>query len=180
MVQMRVNWQKVFQGVRFSVHRVNLPARSGESVQRDACVTPEAVVILPIFDRDTVVMIRNERFAVGQTLWELPAGTVEYGEPIVECAGRELIEETGYRAGRLAHLVDFYPSPGICTENMHAYLAEDLQHVGQHLDDNEQIFVEVMPLSRSMQMVKDNTIRDGKTMAVLLYYQTFVASGSLD
>lgn len=167
--------REVYTGPRFAVHRVQLPGRDGEPVQRDAVVTCDAAVILPMLDPRTVVLIRNERFVVGQALWELPAGTVEPGEDPKVCADRELIEEAGYEAGRLTRLTQFYPSPGMCTENMHAYLAEDLTHVGQDLDANERIEVEAVPLERALRMIKDGVIRDGKTIAALLYYRTFVA-----
>ncbi len=166
-----VQSEVVFEGVRFDVHRVALPGRTGEAVTRDAVVTPGAVVILPVLDDQTVVLIRNERFAVGQTLWELPAGTIEAGEEPSLCARRELEEEAGYRAREIEPMIEFYPSPGICTEHMHAYLARGLEHVGQKLDQNERITVEAVALERSIQMVRDHTIRDGKTIAVLLYYR---------
>lgn len=168
--------QRVFEGVRFDVCRINLPGQDGRTVRREACTTADAVVIMPMLDERTVVLIRNERFAVDQTLWELPAGTIESGEPPLECAGRELIEETGYRAGHIEHLIDFFPSPGICTEQMHAFVGRELTHIGQDLDENERITAEVMLLDKSIQMVRDNTIRDGKTIATLLYYQMFFRS----
>ncbi len=171
---------RVFEGVRFDVYRVDLAGRGGRTVRRETCVTRDAVVILPMLDEQTVVLIRNERFAVDQNLWELPAGTIEpgtggAGEKPLACAVRELTEETGYRAARIEPLAAFYPSPGICTELMHAFVAHDLTHVGQQLDENERITVEVTPLAQSIQMVRDNTIRDGKTIATLLYYHTFTA-----
>ena len=166
--------EPVFQGIRFNIHQVELEGQRGRSVTRQMVVAPSAVVVLPLLDQQHVVLIRNERFAVGQTLWELPAGTIEPGEQPMDCAARELTEEAGYRAGKLEKLIDFYPSPGICTERMHAYMATDLQHVGQSLDDNERITVEVIPIKKSIQMIQDNTIRDGKTIATLLYYQTFL------
>ena len=165
--------QSFFEGARFDVIRVSLPTSDGSVILRDACVSADAVVILPLLDERTVVLIRNERFAVDQTLWELPAGTIEPSEQPTPCAQRELIEETGYEAATVDPLIDFYPSPGICTEKMHAFVARGLSHVGQQLEPNERITVEAIPLDRSIQMVKDNTIRDGKTIATLLYYHTF-------
>lgn len=169
---------RVYQGVRFDVHRVVLPGQGGPGVERDVVLASQAVVILPMLDDQTVALIRNERFAVGQTLWELPAGTVEQGEQPWACAERELIEEAGYRAAKLTPLMAFYPSPGICTEWMHAYVAQDLDHVGQDLDANERITVDVRPLVEAVQMVRDNTIRDAKTIATLLYYTTFIKAPS--
>ena len=128
-------------------------------------------------DAGTVVLIRNERFAVGQTLWELPAGTVEPGESLEACAHRELAEESGYEADRLTPMLAFYPTPGICTEMMTAYRAERLSFRGQALDDTERIVAEAMPLNDALRMIRDNRIRDAKTITTLLYHQVFGAEG---
>lgn len=154
--------------MRFDVHAVAVAGR-----RREAVVHPGAAVILPLFDDGSVAMIRNVRFAVDETLWELPAGTLEPDEDPAVCAARELTEETGYRAERIDKLTEFYSSPGICTERMHAYLARGLTHVGQDLDATEQIEVEVIAWDRTMQMVQAGEVRDGKTIAALLYWHTF-------
>ena len=167
----------VYQGVRFDVHAVEYPRRSGGVKRREVVAPPNAVVILPMLDDDTVVLIRNERFAVGQTLWELPAGTLEEGENPALCAARELVEETGYAAAQVERMIEFYSTPGFCTERLTAYLARDLTHKGQDLDETERITTEAAPLNRSIQMIRDNTIRDAKTIATLLYYQTFLRTG---
>ena len=163
----------VYQGVRFDVCALERTGQGGMVIGREAVVAPGAAVVLALLDKQTVVLIRNERMVVGQTLWELPAGTIEPDEQPQACAGRELVEETGYRANELEPLIHFYPSPGICTERMHAFLARDLEHVGQHLDPNERITVEAVSLQRATKMIRDNTIQDGKTIATLLYHQFF-------
>ena len=170
--------QRVYEGPRFEVHAVRVPGRAGADVRRDVVVTARAATILPLLDRRTVVMIRNERFAVGQTLWELPAGTVELGEDVAAAAARELTEETGYRAGRMTKMTTFYPTPGICNERMHTYLAEELEHVGQELDENERIEVQAVTMVKVLDMVRDGTICDAKTIATLLYYDAFMNRGA--
>jgi ADP-ribose pyrophosphatase len=164
----------VFHGVRFDVHAVDLPGRDGQKHRREVIVHPGAVVILPLLDPETVVLIRNERFAVGQTLWELPAGTLEAApETPLSCAYREIIEETGYQAGTMKKLTEFYSSPGILTEVMHAYVAADLKMVGQDLDESERITAHPKPINQVLEMVRSGEIRDGKTIATLLYYRSF-------
>ncbi|MEM8739758.1 MAG: NUDIX hydrolase [Planctomycetota bacterium] len=125
-----------------------------------------------------VVLIRNERFAVRETLWELPAGTVEAGESPDDCAPRELTEETGYRAARVEKLTAFFPTPGFCTELLHAYRAEGLTQVGQALDETERITAHVVPWGEALAMVRDGTIRDAKTVATLLFHETFGRAGA--
>lgn len=164
----------VFHGPRFDVVTLDQHGPDGKPHRKDIIVHPGAVVILPLLDDRTVALIRNERVAVGQSLLELPAGTLEPGEPPDTCAPRELIEETGYRAASVIRLTEFFTSPGICTERMYAYLATGLTYVGQDLDETERITVEATPLEKTIRMVRDNTIRDGKSIATLLFYWNFV------
>jgi len=118
----------------------------------------------------SVLLIRNRRYAVGQTLIELPAGTLEKGEEPIKCAGRELLEETGYQAARVKPLLTFFTSPGILSERMHVFAAYDLQNQGTALEEGEEI--EVMPTkwNDAVNMALDGQIQDGKTIAAILWY----------
>lgn len=157
----------VLQGARFNVHELQLQGADGETYVREVIRHPGAVVLLPLIDRDTVVLIENHRHSVGQTLLELPAGTRELGEPAELTAQRELIEETGYTAGKLTKLHDFYSAPGICDELMHLYLAEDLS-AGQHAREaTEQIENRITTRQEVEQMMADGSICDAKTLVGL-------------
>ncbi|MEM9883625.1 MAG: NUDIX hydrolase, partial [Planctomycetota bacterium] len=148
----------VHRGTRVTLRRVELPGDDGETHEREVVEAADAVVVLPLLDEDRVVMIRNERFALKETLWELPAGTVEPGESPDACAPRELEEETGYRAARVEKLMDFFPTPGFCTERLHAYRATGLTEVGQSLDATERIVPHVVGWSEAMEMVRDGAV----------------------
>lgn len=161
---------------RFDVQRRTYSGERGR-FHREIVVHPGAAVVLPLLSDHEMVMIRNLRPAAGEELIELPAGTFESGEPPQECAGRELEEETGYRAGRIEALGEFYTSPGICTELMHAFVARDLVRTAQDLDDTEHIRVEIVGLQCALQMVATGLIRDGKTIATLALFQ--LQQGSL-
>jgi ADP-ribose pyrophosphatase len=163
----------VLEGARFDVLAVDQPRRSGGTQRREVCVPADAVVILPVLDDGQIVLIRNTRFSVDQTLWEIPAGTREEGEAPAACAGRELREETGYVASELSKMMHFYTTPGFCTEYMTAYLATGLNHVGQALDETEQIEVAATPKADIEAMLANNQITDGKTIATLLHYLYF-------
>jgi len=161
----------VHEGVRFNVHRLSVPGSDGASHAKDIVAHPGSVVILPIVDDERVVLIENHRVAVGEALWELPAGTLEPGEDPAACAEREIIEETGYRAARLKPLLTLLTSPGMSTEQMHGFVATGLEQVGQRLDASERITPHVVPWSETMQMLRAGRITDAKTIATLLFYR---------
>ncbi len=171
--------ETVFRGVKFDVERRSVPTADGGTAVREVVVHPGAVVVLPLLDDGRIVMIRNHRFAVEETLWELCAGTLEEGESPAETAARELVEETGYRASRLEPLTTFYTTPGICTERMHAFLATGLTEVGQDLEDTERIEVEAVTPGRALEMVRSGEVRDGKTIATLLFHHAVMGPDAL-
>ena len=159
------------RGSRFSVERRMVPKRGGGSEAREVIVHPGSVVILPLLDDGRVVLIRNARFTVQRTLWELPAGTRDPAEPVELCAARELEEETGYRARELRQLLAFYPAPGIADERMVAFVASGLEPSQQRLDETEQIEVHPTPVDEALQMIKRGEIEDAKSIATLLYWR---------
>jgi len=147
---------------------------SGERLMHEVIVHPGAVVILPLWPDETVVLIRNRRHTIGEVLLELPAGTLEKGEDPMNCAGRELQEETGLIAGRLIPMPPFYASPGIMTERMYPFIARELEDSEKRdLQDGEEIDLEPLPLDTAVTMCSDGRICDGKTIATLLMYERF-------
>ena len=161
--------------VRLELHHLVDP-ESGKRTKREVCVHPGAVAILALRgegDDQTVLLVRNRRYAVGRSLLELPAGTLEKGEMPIDCAGRELQEETGHLAGRLRPLGTFYTSPGILSESMHAFVATDLEATRQALEEGEEIEVEERPYAEVIRLIRDGQIVDGKTIAAVLMYDRF-------
>ena len=140
---------------------------------REVIIHPGAVCILPMLSDDTVILIRNYRYPIGSYLIELPAGTLEKNEDPINCAGRELLEETGYLAGRMKPLGNFFTSPGILSEKMYAYVAYDLEQSNAALEEGEEIELNPVPFEQAIQMIKDGRIHDGKTIATLLIYEKF-------
>ncbi len=144
---------------------------SGRTVRREVVRHPGAVLIVPVLPDGRIVLIRNFRVALEDWLWELPAGTLGRDEPPRDCAARELIEETGYRAGRIDPLADFLTSPGLGDETMHSFLATELVHIGQDLEDDESIEVRPVPASEALAMIDRGLLRDAKSMLALLLAQ---------
>lgn len=161
--------RRVYEGAVFDLDEVLLREADGSARTRQVVVHGGSVVVLPVMEDGRVVMIRNHRFAIGKPLWELCAGTLEEGEDPAACAARELIEETGYRAAKIEKLCGFYSCPGLCTEYLHGFVATGLVHVGQALDETEQIEVHAMEPQRVRQMLRSGEIEDAKTMAALMY-----------
>lgn len=152
--------------------RVQIDASGGRH-EREIVVHPGAVTILPILPDSRVCMIRNFRVAVGETLLELPAGTLETGEDPAITAARELIEETGYRANQIVPLCDFFMSPGILNEHMYTFLATDLVSGELALEPGEEIEPLLLPWDDALAKIATGEIRDSKTIATLLYYDRF-------
>lgn len=159
--------QLILEGARFNVHRMELVGSDGETYHREVIRHPGAVVLLPLLDEDTVVMIENHRMTVDETLLELPAGTREPNELAEQTAKRELIEETGYRAGSLSLLHQFYSAPGIADERMHLYVARNLTEVGHQREATERIENRIATRSEIKEWIADGTIQDAKTLVGL-------------
>lgn len=160
----------VFQADRYNIHRVAYQAPDGQPHQRDIIRHPGAVVLLPVLPDGRILMIRNYRVSLDRELLEVPAGTMEIGEPPEQTAHRELIEETGYRAGKLRLLRTFYASPGICDEAMHLFLATELMPGDHEREAYEQIENRIATLEEIHAWIDDGTIQDGKTLIAILDY----------
>ena len=165
----------LLQAQRFRVERVVQTMPDGSRHVREVVRHSGAVVILPLLDDGRICFVRNYRVAVAQTLIELPAGTLEADEDPAVCALRELAEETGYRAGRLEHLITFCMSPGILDEQMHLYVAQELRPGPMALEAGEDIQPLLCTWDEALHLARKGEIHDGKTLVGLLYYRTFRA-----
>lgn len=153
--------------------RFTLDIAPGKIVTRELVKHPGAVVILPLLDRSTMLLIRQFRYAAKGDLWEVPAGTLEPGEATLACAKRELEEETGHRAKKWRLMTRFLPAPGMSDELMTLYLAEELTSGRKNLDHDEWIEAVPVKMPRALAMIRSGSIRDGKTIAAVLYARQF-------
>ncbi|MFH1746031.1 MAG: NUDIX hydrolase [Planctomycetota bacterium] len=165
--------QLILKSRKYTVRRIPVTVATGAVHDYDIVVHPGAAIILPFLPDGRVLLIRNFRVAVQQELLELPAGTLDPPEPPIECARRELTEETGYSAGSLEELIVFYSTPGICTERMHVFAAHDLKPGPTQLEAGERIHPAPMEYDDALRAIHDGRIVDGKTIVALLFYERF-------
>lgn len=163
-----VSSREIYQGriLRLKVNEVRLP--NGKVATREIVEHPGAVVMVALDQFERVAMVRQFRSAIGQDLLELPAGTREPGEGPLECAKRELAEETGLQARTWASLTEFYSAPGFCTEKLHLYFATDLRATPSQPDEDERIQREWISLNAVPELIATGQIRDAKSIAGLL------------
>jgi len=161
----------VHVGRRIKIGIDTLVTPDGQSIRRDIVIHPGAVVILPIIDREHVCLLRNHRWVVNETLWEIPAGTLEPGEELEPAARRELLEETGYTAKRWTYRGFLFASPGVIDEKLHLFIAEDMTPGPNHPEADEQLEPVTVRLDEAVRMCLDGRIKDAKTMAALLLWE---------
>jgi ADP-ribose pyrophosphatase len=152
--------------IRLEQMTVRLP--DGAEAKRDVVRHPGGCVIVPIGADGSVYLVRQYRVAVEAATLELPAGKLEGGEPPEDCARRELLEETGFRAGSLRHATSVYSSPGFCDETIHVFIAEQLEAGEAQPDEGEFLEVERMPLGILADMARSGAIKDAKTVIGIL------------
>jgi ADP-ribose pyrophosphatase len=149
----------------FAIIEQALRLPSGRTVVRQMVQHLGAVVIIPLLEDGRLMLIAQYRFAVGETLLEFPAGTLEPGEEPLQCARRELLEETGYRADHWRALGITYPSPGYCDEKQYLFVASGLMPDHAAGDDDEIIEVKRLTVREVERAIADGALVDAKSIA---------------
>lgn len=167
--------EAVYRGKAFGVRRDQVRLPDGQSARLDIVEHVGAVTILPLDDQGRIWFVRQYRHPAAQELLELPAGTLEPGEPPEVCAHREIREETGQAAGEMRKIGEFFLAPGYSTEYMHVFLATQLRPDPLPGDQDEFLSVEVWPVAEVFHMVERGEIQDGKTLAALMLAHRWLA-----
>lgn len=162
--------KEIFNGrvIRVTLDKVQL--EDGTTSTREVVHHHGGACVLPVDADGNVTMVRQFRYALGEELWELPAGKLEAGEDPFEAAKRELSEECGLTADTYTELGVVYPTVGYDSERIYLWAAEGLHTVDQHLDAGEFLDVVKMPFAQALGLVMDGTIKDSKTQIALLKY----------
>ena len=161
--------KKIYSGkiLDFSVYDVKIEHRQ---VKREMVEHRGAAAMIGFDENKKIILVKQHRFPHGYVL-EIPAGTLEKGEEPMDCAFREMQEETGYKAKKMTHLLSYYPSIGYNTEIIHCYVASGLKKVSEINPDNDEfISVVKMDIKKLISMIKKGKIQDSKTICAVLTY----------
>ena len=161
--------KNVFKGklLKVFVKKVRLP--NGYLATFEIIKHPGAALVVPFLSKDKVIMLRQLRPVIGSYIYELPAGTIDKGESSLECARREIVEETGYSAGKIKRLGFIYPVPGYSTEKIIIYKADGLIPRHRHAEKDEVIELKILARSAVRRLFKTGQIVDAKTIAALAF-----------
>ncbi len=157
----------IYKGRKIDLALQQVSLSDGTLAPREVVLHRGAVALVPMVDDHHVCLVENERYAVGKVLLEVPAGTIDCGETPEQTAARELVEETGFRAGRIEPIRSWFVSPGVMNERMYLFLCRELEPgIASHQPD-ERLTTRIVSWDRAMEMVRDGTIEDAKTLLAL-------------
>jgi ADP-ribose pyrophosphatase len=168
--------ETIYRGHAFNVRRDELKTPDQRTIHLDIIEHVGAVTLLPVDMQGRILFVRQYRHATGQELLELPAGTLDEGELPEVCAHREIREETGFAAGKMERLGEFFLAPGYSTEYMVVFLASDLTRAPLPGDPDEFITLQPIPVDEAYAMALRGGIQDGKSLAALLLARSHLLS----
>lgn len=169
-------FRRIYKGriVDLRLETVTLPNQV--TVTLEMIRHPGAAAIVPLHEDGSVTLVRQYRHAADGYIWEIPAGKLDAGEDPVCCAGRELQEEVGLKAGELVRLGMIFTAPGFCDERIHLFLARQLTATTPQLDEDEVLSVSRMPLAQALDMIRSGAIQDAKTISGLHHAAAYLAA----
>lgn len=162
--------EKVFENKNFSIYEEDLILPNGNKVRWTFFKNYITVGVIAFTPQGKLLLVKQYRPALNQEIIEIPAGLVEPGEDIELAAIRELEEETGYRAGEIEKICEYFRSPGLSASKMHIYYAKNLVKTSQNLDEDE--FLEVLEIDTKNIDEILKTPLDGKTLYALNYIKS--------
>jgi ADP-ribose pyrophosphatase len=174
LTEHRISTEQVFDGALLKVHRDRVRLPDGSTGGREYIRHPGAVAIVPLFDDGRVLLERQFRYPHGREFIELPAGKLEPGEPHLDTAKRELLEETGYAAQDWARLGVIHTAIAYTDEAIDLFLARNLALRKRNLDQGEFLEIFSVPFDEAIAMVRDGRITDAKSVAALLWVKSFL------
>ena len=169
--EIKLNSKEIFKGNVFRVTMDQVELENGMTSFREVVHHNGGACILPLTDDDKVLMVRQYRNALDRETLEIPAGKLDDpNEPKIECAYRELEEETGYRCDKLEYLMSLNTTVAFCDEAIDIFVARNLIPSHQHLDEDEVINVEAWELEDLEELIYTGKMTDAKTVAAIMAY----------
>ncbi len=145
---------------------------NGKTSTREFVTHPGAACIVAVDEDDNILMVKQYRYPISKMMYEVPAGKLDFGEDPINCAKRELEEETGYKANNFDLIGSLYPAPAYSNEIIYIYLATELIKTNMNLDEDEFLVCEKIKINKVLEMIMRGQIIDAKTqIAVLKYLQ---------
>ena len=174
LTEHRVSSELVFDGTLLKAYRNQVRLPDGGQGQREYIRHPGAVAVVPLFDDGALLLERQFRYPQGRVFIEIPAGKLEPNEPHLETAKRELLEETGYSAGEWTRLGVIHTAIAYTNEAIEIFVARKLRQEGAaQLDLGEFVETLIVPFAEAIAMVRDGRITDHKSVAALLWVNTW-------
>lgn len=169
LTEVKTASEEIFDGVILHVFKDSVQLPNGNPATREVIRHVGAVGVIPLTDDGKVIIERQFRYPLNRVITEIPAGKLDsFTEDRLSAAKRELEEETGYTAKEWISMGDYFPTPAYCDERITLYLARGLEQGKRHLDEDEFLNFEAVPLSDLLQDVMDGRITDGKTQVAIL------------
>ena len=176
LTEKELSHRQVYNGLIVDVHMDEVSLPNGKTARREVVEHPGGVVVVPLDNEMRVITVTQYRYAIGRPLTELPAGKLEKGETadFAHAALRELHEEIGATPGTFIPLGVLHSSPGIFSETLHVYLAQNLTFGEPEPDEDEFLEIERIPFSEMVQRIMDGEITDSKTVAAVLKTKVYL------
>ena len=168
LVEEKISSEEIFNGKIVHLFRDTVRLPNGKEATREVMRHVGAAAVVPLTDDGNVILVRQYRYPFAQVMLEIPAGKLDPGEEPLECAKRELLEETGVIAQDFVYLGAFYPSVAMLDEVIHLFLARNFTKGDSNLDADEFLNVEQRPLDELVEEIMAGGVPDGKTQAAVL------------
>lgn len=168
--EITVKSEKIFEGKIINVRVDTVELENQKYAKREIVEHKSASAILAVTEKNEILLVKQYRKAVEDFLYEIPAGILNIAEEPVECALRELREETGYEAEKINQIYEFYTSPGFSNEKVYLFMAEGLTFTSTNFDEDECIETISASKEEVRKMIETGRIMDSKTLIGMLHW----------